>query len=97
MSIGHSPHVGPHIPDMQKDAANITEGERQEARRRIEGSLAPDMGDGMGIGMKMGKGKGSDMGDLPEDTDVADAAAHGGFAPDKGSGGMSSLNPANIH
>ena len=50
MSIGHSPNVEPHMPDMKKDDANITEKERQDARRRIEGSLAPDM-DGMGVDM----------------------------------------------
>ena len=89
MSIGHSPDVEPHKPDMQKDAANITEKERQEARRRIEGSLAPDMGMGDGMGMSMS--------DPPENTDVADAAGHGGFAPPKGDSAMSRLNPANIH
>jgi phosphatidylserine decarboxylase len=48
MSIGHSPHVEGHKPDMRKDEANITETERQDARRRIEGSMAPEM-DGMGL------------------------------------------------
>lgn len=42
MSIGHSPDVEPHRPDMKKDEANITNEERQEAKRRIEGSLASD-------------------------------------------------------
>lgn len=42
MSIGHSPHVGPHKPDMKKDEGDITLQDRQEAKRRIEGSLAPD-------------------------------------------------------
>ena len=39
MSIGHSPNQEPHRPDMKK--ANPTEVEKQEAKRRIEGSLAP--------------------------------------------------------
>ena len=65
MSIGHSPNVEPHKPDMKKDEANITEHERQEARRRIEGSMAPDM-DNMGI--------------MPEDTDIMDPAGHGGMS-----------------
>nr|POE49218.1 phosphatidylserine decarboxylase proenzyme 3 [Quercus suber] len=39
MSIGHSPSQGPHTPDMKKD--NPTQAEKQEAKRRIEGSLAP--------------------------------------------------------
>ncbi|KAJ9602390.1 phosphatidylserine decarboxylase [Cladophialophora chaetospira] len=87
MSIGHSPNTEPHKPDMQKDAANITDKERQEARRRIEGSLAPEREmDSMNLG----------MGDLPENTDVADAAAHGGFGPGTSGGGMGHYRPANI-
>lgn len=42
MSVGHSPDQGPHTPDMKKD--NPTEGEMQEAKRKIEGSLAPSRG-----------------------------------------------------
>ncbi|KEF62196.1 phosphatidylserine decarboxylase [Exophiala aquamarina CBS 119918] len=42
MSIGHSPQVGPHKPDMKKDEGEITLQDRQEAKRRIEGSLAPE-------------------------------------------------------
>ena len=42
MSIGHSPQVGPHRPDMKKDEGEITLEDRQEAKRRIEGSLAPE-------------------------------------------------------
>ena len=43
MSIGHSPHIGPHRPDMKKDEGDITLEDRQEAKRKIEGSLAPDV------------------------------------------------------
>jgi len=39
MSIGHSPDVAPHIPDMRKE--NPSMAEKQEAKRRIEGSFAP--------------------------------------------------------
>ncbi|KAF2220856.1 phosphatidylserine decarboxylase proenzyme [Elsinoe ampelina] len=39
MSIGHSPNHAPHLPDMRKE--NPTMEERQEAKRRIEGSFAP--------------------------------------------------------
>ncbi|TKX20593.1 phosphatidylserine decarboxylase proenzyme-2 [Elsinoe australis] len=39
MSIGHSPNHAPHLPDMRKE--NPTNEERQEAKRRIEGSFAP--------------------------------------------------------
>ena len=55
MSIGHHPSVGSYKPDMKKDEADITNEDRQEAKRRIEGSLAPD-GDsssgGLGISLK---------------------------------------------
>ena len=44
MSIGHSPDVPQHEPDMKKDEKNITMADRQEAKRRIEGSLAPEAG-----------------------------------------------------
>ncbi|KAF2746128.1 hypothetical protein M011DRAFT_426068 [Sporormia fimetaria CBS 119925] len=39
MSIGHHPSRPPHVPDMQK--SNPTTEEMQDAKRRIEGSLAP--------------------------------------------------------
>jgi phosphatidylserine decarboxylase len=42
MSLGHSPHVEPHKPDMKKAQSEVTDREREEAKRRIEGSLAPD-------------------------------------------------------
>ncbi|KAG8526709.1 uncharacterized protein KY384_008138 [Bacidia gigantensis] len=42
MSIGHSPEQEQHLPDMRKKEENITAEDRQEAKRRIEGSLAPD-------------------------------------------------------
>lgn len=40
MSIGHSPNRAAHAPDMRKD--NPTMEEKQDAKRRIEGSLAPE-------------------------------------------------------
>jgi hypothetical protein len=40
MSVGHDPKSGPYRPDMRKDEENITTEDRQEAKRRIEGSLA---------------------------------------------------------
>lgn len=42
MSIGHETNAEPHTPDMKKHASEVTQAERQEAKRRIEGSLAPD-------------------------------------------------------
>jgi len=44
MSIGHSPDTPQFTPDMRKDPENITMEDRQEAKRRIEGSLAPAKG-----------------------------------------------------
>ena len=41
MSIGHHPEQSQHTPDMRKKEENVTHEERQEAKRRIEGSLAP--------------------------------------------------------
>lgn len=41
MSVGHSPDIPQYEPDMPKKAENITVEEMQEAKRRIEGSLAP--------------------------------------------------------
>jgi len=40
MSIGHSPNRAAHLPDMRKN--NPTMAEKQDAKRRIEGSLAPE-------------------------------------------------------
>ena len=42
MSIGHHPEVGQHTPDMRKPDNEVSEEQREEAKRRIEGSLAPD-------------------------------------------------------
>lgn len=42
MSIGHHPQQGQHTPDMRKPDAEISEKDRADAQRRIEGSLAPD-------------------------------------------------------
>ena len=42
MSVGHHPASSPYKPDMRKKEGDITLEERQEAKRRIEGSLAPD-------------------------------------------------------
>lgn len=51
MSIGHHPSRPPHVPDMRK--INPTHEEKQDAKRRIEGSLAPEgvMGPMPGAGM----------------------------------------------
>ncbi|KAL8779249.1 MAG: hypothetical protein Q9194_001550 [Teloschistes cf. exilis] len=43
MSIGHHPEQSQYKPDMRKDDENVTMAERQEAKRRIEGSLAPSV------------------------------------------------------
>ena len=43
MSIGHSPDQSQLESDMRKKEENVTVEERQEAKRRIEGSLAPNV------------------------------------------------------
>lgn len=43
MSIGHHPEQPQYAPDMRKKEENITNEDRQEAQRRIEGSTAPSM------------------------------------------------------
>ncbi|PQE30375.1 phosphatidylserine decarboxylase protein [Rutstroemia sp. NJR-2017a WRK4] len=40
MSIGHHPSQTQHTPDMRKNDADITESEKAEAKRRIEGSIS---------------------------------------------------------
>lgn len=45
MSIGHHPDQTQFTPDMRKNEENVTDEERQEAKRRIEGSLAPNVSD----------------------------------------------------
>lgn len=52
MSIGHSPSQSQHTPDMRKKDEDVTEQEKAEAKRRIEGSIDTD-GAGKG-GAKMG-------------------------------------------
>ena len=42
MSVGHHPQQAQHTPDMRKKDENVTQEERQDAKRRIEGSLPPD-------------------------------------------------------
>jgi len=54
MSIGHHPDVEPYRPDMKKDESEVTNEERQEAKRRIEGSLAPDAPDAKRAGLDTG-------------------------------------------
>lgn len=45
MSIGHSQGEAPHTPDMRKKAGDVTQEEKREAQRRIEGSMGPDPSD----------------------------------------------------
>lgn len=50
MSIGHHPQAAAYSPDMRKEDADITEDQRAEAKRRIEGSLAPSRAATLGLG-----------------------------------------------
>ncbi|OAA34061.1 Phosphatidylserine decarboxylase [Metarhizium rileyi] len=40
MSIGHSPDVPQYTPDMRKSEGDITEAEKKDAKRRIQGNFA---------------------------------------------------------
>lgn len=40
MSIGHSPSEPQHEPDMPKDASEVTEQEKRDAKRRIQGNVS---------------------------------------------------------
>lgn len=42
MSIGHSPDEPQFTPDMRKADKDVSHEDRQEAKRKIEGSLAPE-------------------------------------------------------
>ena len=44
MSIGHSPDESPHTPDMRKSAEDVTQEEKNEAQRKIAGSMVPEEG-----------------------------------------------------
>ncbi|KAL1853183.1 hypothetical protein VTK73DRAFT_9068 [Phialemonium thermophilum] len=48
MSVGHSPHVPQHTPDMRKDESDITEEEKRDAQRRIQGSMYEESPDESG-------------------------------------------------
>ncbi|CAN8106180.1 unnamed protein product [Discula destructiva] len=45
MSVGHSPSVPKHAPDQRKDDKDVTEQDKQDARRRIQGSNFEETGD----------------------------------------------------
>lgn len=50
MSIGHHPSQGQYTPDMRKNEEDISESERAEATRRIQGSISePPQGGVPGI------------------------------------------------
>jgi len=40
MSVGHSPNEPQWTPDMRKNDTDITEHEKREAKRRIQGSAS---------------------------------------------------------
>lgn len=53
MSIGHHPSQHQHMRDMRKKDEDITESEKAEAKRRIEGSM--DTSDNESKGPRAGK------------------------------------------
>lgn len=44
MSVGHSPDHPQYAPDQRKDAKDVTEYDKQEAKRRIQGSFQVEEG-----------------------------------------------------
>jgi phosphatidylserine decarboxylase len=47
MSVGHHPRENQHTPDMRKKDEDITESEKAEARRRIDGSISGQLPHGL--------------------------------------------------
>lgn len=46
MSIGHAPSEPQYKPDMRKAASEVTEQEKRDAKRRIQGNLSgPESGE----------------------------------------------------
>lgn len=50
MSIGHAPDEPQWTPDMRKDENQITEADKQDAKRRIQGQIAEESPDDSGSG-----------------------------------------------
>jgi phosphatidylserine decarboxylase len=50
MSVGHAPGEPQWTPDMRKDENQITEAEKAEAKRRIQGQVAEESPDDSGSG-----------------------------------------------
>ena len=50
MSIGHAPGEPQWAPDMRKDDGQITEADKAEAKRRIQGQVAEESLDDSGSG-----------------------------------------------
>lgn len=53
MSIGHSKDEAPHTPDQQKKQEDVTKEDKLEAKRKIEGSLAPETGMNLSRGSRI--------------------------------------------
>ncbi|KAK0616063.1 phosphatidylserine decarboxylase-domain-containing protein [Bombardia bombarda] len=48
MSVGHAPNQPQHTPDMRKDESQITEADKVDAKRRIQGAMAEESPDESG-------------------------------------------------
>ena len=48
MSVGHAPGEPQWTPDMRKDENQITEADKQDAKRRIQGQVAEESPDDSG-------------------------------------------------
>ncbi|KAK4191559.1 phosphatidylserine decarboxylase-domain-containing protein [Podospora australis] len=53
MSVGHAPSEPQWTPDMRKDETEVTEADKQEAKRRIQGQVAEESPDESGSGLDL--------------------------------------------
>lgn len=72
MSVGHAPGEPQWTPDMRKDEDQITEADKQDAKRRIQGQVAEESPDDSGSG---GDGEELTMGVPPSSAAAAAMAS----------------------
>ncbi|KAK4225352.1 phosphatidylserine decarboxylase-domain-containing protein [Podospora fimiseda] len=61
MSVGHAPSEPQWTPDMRKDESQITEEDKVEAKRRIQGQVAEDSPEDSGSGLEGSEGEGGNL------------------------------------
>ncbi|KAK3988297.1 phosphatidylserine decarboxylase-domain-containing protein [Cladorrhinum sp. PSN332] len=61
MSVGHAPSQPQWTPDMRKEESQITEEDKVEAKRRIQGQVAEDSPEDSGSGLDGSEGEGGSV------------------------------------